>query len=85
MVETLTVAMIRLSEEHATVERTVFSTWSATGYLRQADGQKLPRVEAGYNTSTVVPVSRKRRHKGNTVSDETVKYGYWSSVTELDL
>jgi hypothetical protein len=28
---------------------------------------------------------RKRRHKGNTVSDETVMYGYWSSVTGLDL
>jgi hypothetical protein len=35
-------------------------------------------VEAGYNTSTVVPASRKRRQKGNTVSDETAKYGYWS-------
>jgi hypothetical protein len=31
------------------------------------------------------PASRKRRHKGNTVSDETVLYGYWSSVTGLDL
>jgi hypothetical protein len=29
--------------------------------------------------------SRKRRQKGNTVSDETVMYGYWSSVTGLDL
>jgi hypothetical protein len=27
------------------------------------------------------PWSRKRRRKGNTVSDETVMYGYWSSVT----
>jgi hypothetical protein len=43
------------------------------------------RVEAGWNTSIAVPVSRKRRHKGNTVSDETVMYGYWSSVTGLDL
>jgi hypothetical protein len=31
------------------------------------------------------PASRKRRQKGNTVSDETVMYGYWSSVTGLDL
>jgi hypothetical protein len=37
----------------------------------------LPRVEAGLNTSTVVPASRKRRQKGNAVSDETVKYSYW--------
>jgi hypothetical protein len=29
----------------------------------------------------VVPVSRKRRRSGNTVSDETVMYSYWSSVT----
>jgi hypothetical protein len=27
------------------------------------------------------PASRKRRRRGNTVSDETVMYGYWSSVT----
>jgi hypothetical protein len=40
-------------------------------------------VEAGYNTSTVVPASRKRRQKGNTVSDETVKYGYWSLISRL--
>jgi hypothetical protein len=26
----------------------------------------------------VVPASRKRRQKGNTVSDETVKYSYWA-------
>jgi hypothetical protein len=38
---------------------------------------KLSRVEAGKNTSTVVPARRKRRQKGNTVSDETVKYSYW--------
>jgi hypothetical protein len=41
----------------------------------------LPRVEACKNTSTVVPASRKRRRSGNTVSDETVMYCYWSSVT----
>jgi hypothetical protein len=27
----------------------------------------LPRVEAGKNTSTVMPASRKRRQKGNPV------------------
>jgi hypothetical protein len=27
----------------------------------------LPRVEAGKNTSTVIPASRKRRRKGNPV------------------
>jgi hypothetical protein len=32
-----------------------------------------------------VHASRKRQQKGNTVSDETVMYGYWSSVTGLDL
>jgi hypothetical protein len=42
----------------------------------------LPRVEAGKNTSTVVPASRKRRQKGNpVVSGETVIYGYESSAT----
>jgi hypothetical protein len=41
-----------------------------------------PRVEAGKNTSTVIPVSRKRRRKGNpVVSDETVMYGYEFSAT----
>jgi hypothetical protein len=39
-------------------------------------------VETGKNTSTVIPASRKRRQKGNSVvSDETVMYGYESSVT----
>jgi hypothetical protein len=28
----------------------------------------LPRVEAGKNTSTVIPASRKRRRKGNRIS-----------------
>jgi hypothetical protein len=33
----------------------------------------LPRAEAGKNTSTVIPASRKRRQKGNpVVSGETV-------------
>jgi hypothetical protein len=33
----------------------------------------LPRVEAGKNTSTVIPASRKRRQKGiPVVSGETV-------------
>jgi hypothetical protein len=41
-----------------------------------------PRVEAGKNTSTVIPVSRKRRQKGNpVVSEEAVMYGYESSAT----
>jgi hypothetical protein len=43
-------------------------------------------VKAGQNTSTVVPVSRKRQKKGNAVprgiagpvSNGTVKYGYGS-------
>jgi hypothetical protein len=34
----------------------------------------LPRVEAGKNTSTVIPTSRKRRQKGNpVVSGETAR------------
>jgi hypothetical protein len=42
----------------------------------------LPRVEAGKNTSTVIPGSRKRRRKGNpVVSREKVMYGYESSAT----
>jgi hypothetical protein len=42
----------------------------------------LPRVEAGKNTSTVIPASRKRRRKGNQLaSDETVMYYYESSAT----
>jgi hypothetical protein len=33
----------------------------------------LPRLEAGKNTSTVIPASRKRQQKGNpVVSGETV-------------
>jgi hypothetical protein len=36
-------------------------------------------VEAGKNTSTVVPASRKRRRNGNPV--DTVMYGYESSAT----
>jgi hypothetical protein len=40
-----------------------------------------PRVEAGYNISAVVPANRKRRQKGNTVSDEEVKYSYWALIT----
>jgi hypothetical protein len=39
-------------------------------------------VEAGKNTSTVIPESRKRRRKGNPVlSNETVMYSYESSAT----
>jgi hypothetical protein len=42
----------------------------------------IPRVEAGYNTSTVAPAGRERRRKGNlVVSDETSIYGYGSCVT----
>jgi hypothetical protein len=42
----------------------------------------LPHAEAGKNTSTVIPASRKRRRKGNPVlSRETVMYGYESSAT----
>jgi hypothetical protein len=41
-----------------------------------------PRVGAGYNTSNLIPASRKRRRKGNpVVSGETVMYGYESSAT----
>jgi hypothetical protein len=31
--------------------------------------------------STIVTATRKRRRRGNTVSDEAVMYGYWSSAT----
>jgi hypothetical protein len=40
------------------------------------------RVEAGKNSCTVIPASRKKQRKGNPVlSDETVMYGYESSAT----
>jgi hypothetical protein len=36
----------------------------------------MPHVEAGKNTSTVIPASRKRRREGNpVVSGETVPAG----------
>jgi hypothetical protein len=41
-----------------------------------------PSLEAGKNTSTVIPASRKRRRNGNpVVSGEIVMYGYESSTT----
>jgi hypothetical protein len=41
-----------------------------------------PGVEAGKNTSSVIPASRKRRRKGNpVVSGETVMYDHESSAT----
>jgi hypothetical protein len=42
----------------------------------------IPCVEAGKNTSIVIPASPKSRRKGNpVVSDGTVMYGYESSAT----
>jgi hypothetical protein len=42
----------------------------------------ITRVEAVWNTFTIIPVSRKRRQNGNLVlSDETAIYGYESSAT----
>jgi hypothetical protein len=38
--------------------------WIGAGYFR-------------YKFHRRVPARRKRRQKGNTVSDETVKYSYW--------
>jgi hypothetical protein len=44
--------------------------------------KSLPCVEAGKNTSTVIPVSHKRPLNENPpISDEIVMYGYESSVT----
>jgi hypothetical protein len=44
--------------------------------------EKWAHVEAGKNTSPVIPASRKGRRKGNpVVSDETVMCGYESSAT----
>jgi hypothetical protein len=41
----------------------------------------LPRVEAGKNTSIVIPASRKRRQKGNpVVSGETVPAFYPQNI-----
>jgi hypothetical protein len=53
-----------------------------TTNYRPVLSSESPRVEAGKNTSTAVPASRKRRRKGNpVVSDEAVMYGYESSAT----
>jgi hypothetical protein len=50
--------------------------------LSRMNKVQISRVEAGMNTSTVIPASRKRRRKGNpVVSGETVMYGYESSST----
>jgi hypothetical protein len=44
-----------------------------TTNYRPVLSSESPRVEAGKNTSTVIPASRKRRQKGNpVVSGETV-------------
>jgi hypothetical protein len=49
-------------------------------YVFHTTGQ--PRVEAGKNSSSVIPATRKRRRKGNlSVSDETAMYGYKTSAT----
>jgi hypothetical protein len=46
------------------------------------NSKDIPRVEAGKNTPTVIPASRKRRRKGNPViSDLRVMYDYESSAT----
>jgi hypothetical protein len=56
--------------------KTKFLKTKITEFIRQR--KKLlqatePRVEAGKNSSTVIPASRKRRRKGNpVVSGETV-------------
>jgi hypothetical protein len=46
----------------------------------------LPRVEAGKNTSTVIPASRKRRRKGNpVVSGEIVPADFEKVNEDLSL
>jgi hypothetical protein len=53
-----------------------------TTKYRPVLSSESPSVEAGKNTSTVIPASRKKRRKGNpVVSGETVMYGYESSAT----
>jgi hypothetical protein len=61
----------------------VITVWSMPGLCKEgaAAHRFEPRVEAGYNTPTVVPASRKRQQTGNTVSDETVMYGYGALMT----
>jgi hypothetical protein len=50
--------------------------------MEDASVSKIPRMEAGKNTSTAIPASRKRRRNGNpVVSDETVINSYESSAT----
>jgi hypothetical protein len=46
----------------------------------------LPRVEAGKNTSTVIPASRKRRRKGNSVVSGDVRgYGKGTELVSGDV
>jgi hypothetical protein len=50
--------------------------------IRSNGKARRPRVEAGKNTSTVIPAGRKRRRKGNpVVSNETEMYDFESSIT----
>jgi hypothetical protein len=60
-----------------------FVLWGSHGYCCHYYIQSVfPRVEAGKNTSTVIPASRKRRRNGNPlVLDETAMYGYEFSAT----
>jgi hypothetical protein len=52
------------------------------GFSGVLDKRQVPRVEAGKNTSTVIPASRKRRRKGKpVVPDEAAMYDYESSAT----
>jgi hypothetical protein len=51
---------------------------ACTTTYRPVLSSESPRVEAGKNTSTVIPASRKRQRKGNpVVSDEAVNVCLW--------
>jgi hypothetical protein len=60
-------------------------------WSRVPRGGPIPRLtgrltvgrKTNSNSNSRVPASRKSRQKGNTVSDETVKYGYWVLMTWL--
>jgi hypothetical protein len=68
-----------------------FNVRLTKGVTRKSDWIKStalcrPRVEAGKNTSTVIPASRMRRRKGNpVVSGETVPADLWEGYEDLFL
>jgi hypothetical protein len=68
------VALARIwhSKQHTMVEQGIVSVWSASEFYTEWGGLEYLHCN---------PASRKRRRKGNTVSNETVRYGLESCGT----